>query len=149
MMDIKRKERNHRNKQDLEPEFQQTTDSIIDDSLTRTSEKSIMTVEEVAQFMQKSVSWIYKNAATLGGRKLGGSLFFPSKEDLYERIFEKRQGMEIRFHTPGNQAYGNLVQDKNRGQTGRSKKKGGTEESETGSGGANRHGLLGSCESEA
>jgi hypothetical protein len=39
----------------------------------------IMTPEEVAQFLRKSVSWVYKNWEALGGRKLKGSLFFPNK----------------------------------------------------------------------
>jgi hypothetical protein len=34
----------------------------------------------------------------LGGRKLGVSLIFPAKEDLYGRLFQKRQGVEIRLH---------------------------------------------------
>ena len=53
------------------------------------SETGIMTVEETARFFQKSLSWVYKNWKELGGRKLGGSLFFPSKEDLYELVFCK------------------------------------------------------------
>jgi len=39
----------------------------------------IMTPEEVAQFLHKSPSWVYKNWQLLGGVKLRGSLFFPSK----------------------------------------------------------------------
>jgi hypothetical protein len=42
-------------------------------------EKNMMTPEETAQYMRKSLSWVYKNADLLGGRKLGGSLFFSSK----------------------------------------------------------------------
>lgn len=61
-------------------------------------EKHIMTPEETAQYLRKSLSWVYKNSALLGGRKLGGSLFFPAKEDLYERIFEKRERVEVRLH---------------------------------------------------
>lgn len=49
----------------------------------------IQTVEEVAQFFQKSPSWVYRNWKKLGGKKLGGSLFFPSKEDIYERLLFK------------------------------------------------------------
>ena len=57
----------------------------------------IQTPEEVALFFQKSLSWVYKNWKELGGVKLGGSLFFPRKEDLYERLFSERQGLEIRL----------------------------------------------------
>jgi len=109
--------------------------------LTVAGEKTILTPEETAQYLRKSLSWVYKNAEILGGRKLGGSLFFPAKEDLYERIFSKREGVEVRLHPAGNQVYGSLVQNKNRGQTGRSKKKGGNKESETRA--TNRHRLLG------
>ena len=105
-------------------------------------EKTILTPEETAQYLRKSLSWVYKNAEILGGRKLGGSLFFPAKEDLYERIFYKRQGMEVRLHTKRNQVHGSLVQNKKRGQTGRSKEKGGNQKAETGTGDSNRHGLL-------
>ena len=110
--------------------------------LTVAGEKTILTPEETAQYLRKSLSWVYKNAEILGGRKLGGSLFFPAKEDLYERIFSKKEGVEVRLHTKRNQVHGSLVQNKNRGQTGGSKKKGGNKESETGTGDPNRYGLL-------
>jgi hypothetical protein len=71
----------------------------------------VQNVEEVARFLRKSPSWVYKNWQELGGRKLGGSLFFPDKEDLYERIFSQREGVEVRLHPQGDQAYGNLVQN--------------------------------------
>lgn len=32
----------------------------------------ILTLEEVAHFLQKSPSWVYKNWKLVGGRKLGG-----------------------------------------------------------------------------
>ena len=106
----------------------------------------ILTPEEVAQFFRKSTSWVYKNWEELGGRKLGGSLLFPRKEDLYERLFCKRKGVEIRLYPKRDEAYGSLVQNKNKGQTGRSKKKGGTKKSKTADAdrdSPNRHGLLG------
>jgi hypothetical protein len=34
----------------------------------------------------------------LGGVKLGGSIRFPSKETLYERLFQTGQGVEVRLH---------------------------------------------------
>src|SRR5512135_2795849 len=88
-------------------------------------EIAILTPEEVAQFLRKSVSWVYKNSRLLGGRKLGGSLFFPRKEDLYERLFCQRQGMEIRFHTEAREIHRGMVQNKRAGQNGRGGKKGG------------------------
>ncbi len=105
----------------------------------------ILTPEEVAQFLRKSLSWVYKHWQELGGRKLGGSLFFPNKEDLYEYIFSKKQGMAVRLHPEGNQTHGSLVQNKKRSTTGRSKKEGGITKAEAGEGDFNRHGLLNSC----
>jgi hypothetical protein len=102
----------------------------------------IMTPEEVAQYLRKSLSWVYKNWRLLGGRKLRGTLIFPSEEDLYERLFPKGQGMEIRLYSPRNQVHENLVQNKNQGQTGRSQKKGGDTKPENGEGDPNRHGIL-------
>ena len=49
----------------------------------------IMTPKEVAVYLRRSESWVYKNWRILGGRKLKGSLFFPTKGDLYERLFGK------------------------------------------------------------
>jgi len=60
-----------------------------------TPEKDILTPEEDAQYLRKSLSWVYKNWRILGGRKLRGSLFFPKKEELYEFLFYKREGMEV------------------------------------------------------
>ena len=60
-------------------------------------DKNILSPEEVAQYLRKSLSWVYKNAGLLGARKLGGSLFFPAKEDLYERLFCQRKGVAMGF----------------------------------------------------
>ena len=56
---------------------------------------AIMTPEEVARFFRKSLSWVYRNRKDLGGRKLGGSLFFPAKEDLYERLFCNEDNLQV------------------------------------------------------
>lgn len=104
----------------------------------------MMTIEEVAEYLHKSPSWVYKNWRILGGKKLGGSLFFPAKEELYERIlFKKQKKVEIRLHQKRNQVHGNLVGDKRSGKGSRVQKKGGTEEPETGGNDPNRHKLLG------
>lgn len=102
-----------------------------------------MTPDEVAQFFKKSTSWVYKNWKKLGGAKLGGSLFFPSKEDLYGLLFEKGKGMEIRLHPQGNQVHGVLVQNEKRGSASRNDKEGGIKESTADTGDQDRHGLLG------
>ncbi len=109
----------------------------------------IMTPEEVAQYLHKSLSWVYKNWQLLGARKLKGSLFFPNKEDLYEHLFNTKEGVEVRFHPPWSQVHKRLVQNKSRGQNGRGKKKGGNSKPEAGEGDPNRHGILGSGQQTA
>jgi hypothetical protein len=94
--------------------------------------QDILTPEEVAQYLRKSTSWVYKNWQALGGRKLRGSLFFPRKEDLYERLFGKRKGVALRLHPEGDQVHGNLVQNQNRGKNRRGIKKKGAKHSPTG-----------------
>ncbi len=106
----------------------------------------IMTPEEVAQFLHKSLSWVYKNSQLLGGVKLGGSLFFQSKEDLYERLFNKGQGVAVRLHAEGREAHPSLVQNQNTGPTGRSKQKKGVANS-TVNQDPNRHGIRGASQS--
>jgi hypothetical protein len=105
----------------------------------------IMSPEEVAQFFHKSISWVYKNWKILGGRKLGGSLFFPNKEDLYEHLFYQGQRVEVRFHPERKPFYKERLQNKDKGQAGRGKKKGGDKKPTTADRGddPNRHGLLG------
>jgi len=84
----------------------------------------ILTPEEVAQYLRKSKSWVYKNWKLLGGRKLRGSLIFPRKEDLYERLFGKRQGLEVRLRDERRKTPIRLLQDKKGGKTRRGKKEG-------------------------
>jgi hypothetical protein len=110
-------------------------------------EHDILTPEEVAQYLRKSTSWVYKNWQELGGRKLGGSLFFPRKEDLYERLFGKGKGLEVRLQPEGNQTHKGLVQAKTGRPKGGHKKKGGAKKSgsdDKSAGDPNRHGILGS-----
>lgn len=106
----------------------------------------INNVEEIAKYFRKSQSWVYKNWKILGGRKLGGSLVFPSLEDLYERLFfKKEEKVAVRVHRERNTAHGNLAQNKNRGEERRTRKKGGDQESEAYCDDPNRHGLLNDC----
>ena len=92
------------------------------------SEYDILTPEEVARYLRKSTSWVYKHWQELGGRKLGGSLFFPGKEDLYERLFGKGKGVEVRLHPGGNQIHQGLVQTKTRRPKSGNIEKGGIKE---------------------
>ena len=102
----------------------------------------IMSAEEVAQFLKKSQSWVYLNWRELGGVKLKGSLFFPSKEELYERLFGKKERVEVRLHPKRQSVYGFMVQNQEGSQKSRSKKKRGGRKTDTLSD-TNRHGLLG------
>lgn len=106
------------------------------------SSQRIMTPDEVALFFKKSTSWVYKNWKKLGGAKLGGSLFFPSKEDLYEQLFQEGKGVEVRLRPQGNQVYRSLVQNKKRSSTSKITKGGRIKESTTATENPNRHGLL-------
>jgi len=116
--------------------------SMSKSSIDTKFQSEIMTPEEVALYLRKSLSWVYKNVQILGGKKLGGSIFFPAKEDLYERLFCKSEGVAIRLHHEGDQVYGDLVQNKNSSKTSRSKKKGEDKKPKTGTEDPNRYGLL-------
>ena len=116
------------------------------DTLTQITLKGdLLNAREVAKYLRKSISWVYKHKHELGGRKLGGSLFFPKKEELYERLFNQRKGMEIRLPDEQGASNWSVFQNKNRGQTSGSKKKGGdnkSKEKDTDRDGPNRYGLL-------
>jgi hypothetical protein len=105
---------------------------------------AILTAEETARFLHKSLSWVYKHWRELGGVKLGGSLIFPSMEDLYEHLFGKREGLPVRLHSEGGEVHGSMVQNEKGRSGSRGKKKGGNKKSEAGTGrDADRHNLLG------
>jgi hypothetical protein len=105
------------------------------------SSLKIMTPEEVAAFCQKSTSWVYAHWEELGGVKLGGSLMFPNKEDLYELLFHKRQGLALRFYAERKTKHGDVVQNKKGGKKSRRGKTEGVEQ--TSGHDPNRHGILG------
>ena len=111
-------------------------------NIDTTEKHSILTPEEVAKFLHKSVSWVYKHSEELGGRKLGGSLFFPRKEELYEHLFSTREGMEVRFHPDSKQVHKIRLQNKNIGKKSNGQKKGGNKKLKNRDD-PNRHGLLG------
>ncbi len=111
--------------------------------LTMNIEKGIKNVEEVAEYLRKSTSWVYKNWKIIGGRKLGGSLIFPSEEDLYERLFfQQEKQVAVRVHRKRNSVHGNLVPKEIGSERSRSKKKGGDKEPEADDGNPNRHRLF-------
>ncbi len=78
-----------------------TVASPVSEEIDTPHTADIMIPEEVAQFLRKSPSWVYKNWGQLGGVKLGGSLFFPNMEDLYEHLFNKGQRVAVRLHAEG------------------------------------------------
>jgi len=108
-----------------------------------TTEHDILTPGDVARYLRKSASWVYKNWQVLGGRKLGGSLFFPKKEELYEHIFTDREAVEVRLHPERTTTHTVRIQDKARGPKGRGEKKGGDFTTTTEGGDPNRHRILG------
>jgi len=55
-----------------------------------TPKSDILTPEEVAQYLRKSLSWVYKNWQILGGRKLRGSLFFPNCTMFFPYRYSQR-----------------------------------------------------------
>jgi hypothetical protein len=118
---------------------------IPNSTIDKKSTADIMTPEEVALFLRKSTSWVYKNWQELGGRKLGGSLMFPGKEDLYERIFCQGKGVEVRLHLRKEQVHRSLVPNKSKSKGGRGKAKRRAKKPKyigTNSDKANRHGLF-------
>lgn len=123
-------------------------EKVMDQGMIDDEERyQILSVEEVARFFQKSPSWVYKNWKELGGRKLGGSLFFPERRELYEHLFCKKKRLEMGLSPQRNQVHGSMVLNKKGSQAGITKKKGGNTQSTTNAGlygdDPNRHGLLG------
>ena len=104
---------------------------------------AVLTAEEVADFLNKSVSWVYKHWQELGGAKFGGSIFFPRQGDIYERIFNQKRDMAVQLQPPRPAVHRIRVQDQERGKGSGSKKEGRTREPAADCGEANRHGLLG------
>jgi hypothetical protein len=160
-MDINRKEKDHQENQGIDNDFWPAADKFVvsadylssssdrNNGLTSTDQKRIMTVEETAHFLRKSPTWVYRHAEELGGRKLGGSLFFPSKEDLYEHLFGRREGVEVRIRTQQSSIHQSRIQKEKRGQSSRGRKTKGVEKSKHDPNAANRHGLFGPCEPTA
>lgn len=104
---------------------------------------TILTPEEVAEFLQKSVSWVYKHRQELGGRKLGGAVFFPSKEDLYEYIFNSKRQMAVQLQRERSEVQQIRIQNQKGGKARRGENAERAGEPSSNSGGSNRHGLLG------
>jgi len=114
---------------------------VTTENLDKKDKKSLTPLEDVSQFLHKSESWVYKHWKELGGRKLGGSLMFPDKEDLYERLFGESEGVEVRLHSKGGEANRSLVPNKTTSkECGRGKEER-TKKARTADDNPNRHGL--------
>jgi len=88
-------------------------------------------VKEIAKFFNKSPSWVYSHYKEFWGKKLeGGSIVFPTKEDIYDSLFRAGQGVEIPLLLKGSQILehrkngSSLVSNKKRGKQIGGKKKG-------------------------
>ena len=112
--------------------------------LEASDNRAILSPDEVAQYLGKSVSWVYKHWQELGGAKLGGSLFFPEKERLYERIFGKTEkNVDVRLCSSGTKVLKKGVQNQAGGKSGRGPQKKGGGKRSNDTDGANRHNLFG------
>jgi len=93
---------------------------------------NLESVKSVAEFFGKSVSWIYAHKEEIGAVKIGGSWFFPSKEEIYERLFRQTpKSLEIRLCDKRSKISKPLLQNKEKGNGCRIQKERGGEKSET------------------
>jgi predicted DNA-binding transcriptional regulator AlpA len=66
--------------------------------LDQTLTYEIIQAQEAADFLKMSLSWIYDHYQELGGRKIGGTVLFPSRGEIYERLFgQQAQNVAVRF----------------------------------------------------
>ncbi len=113
----------------------------IDFQNSDTHDIEILCVKDVVKYLGRSQSWVYANSKVLGGVKVEGSLFFPSKEKIYERLFRRKEKMvEVRIPLPEEKVHEIGLQNKKRSNGKRSRKKKGAKEAEKR--GINRHGLF-------
>lgn len=102
----------------------------------------VMCVKDVAAFLKRSQSWVYKNFEQLGGVKIGGSVLFPSKEKIYERLFQQQERM-VGVFLPSQKetVHGSRIPEEKGRPGSRGRKKKGCKTAKEGTG-DNRHGLL-------
>jgi hypothetical protein len=153
-MNKNRKEHNNQENQSIITEYSPAVYSSVvsvdnqivksdwNSELTSGEQKRIMTIEEISQYLRKSPSWVYRHVEELGGRKLGGSLFFPSKEDLYDSLFYGRERMAVRIRTQESSIHQSRVREEKRGKSSRGGKTKGGEKPCCGADDPNRYGLL-------
>jgi len=77
----------------------------------------ILTVKDLVNCMPVSETWVYKNWQLLGGVKIRGRVFFPSKEIVYECIFQKGQRLASGLQSKRGPLHPRLVPIKNKSKT--------------------------------
>ena len=103
----------------------------------------ILCVKDVAEYLKKSPSWVYKNFKLLGGAKIGGSVFFPPKEKIYERLFQQTEEMVgVLFPVQKAPLHGGRIQNQERSGGRRSRTEKGGETAAEAEARKNRHGLF-------
>lgn len=78
---------------------------------------------DIADLFNQSLAWVSKNYKKLGGIKIGGRMFFPPKEKLYERLFGGEEGLAIRLHEEGREIHTSILQDETGSREGGAKGK--------------------------
>lgn len=78
---------------------------------------------DISNIFNQSLSWVSKNYKKLGGIKIGGRMFFPPKEVLYERLFCGEERVAVRFHDERSEVHQDMVQDQTRSNKSRTRKK--------------------------
>lgn len=73
---------------------------------------------DIAELFSQSLAWVSKHYRELGGAKIGGRVFFPPREVMYERLFCREKGVAIRLHAEGAAIHQGMVSHQERGQTG-------------------------------
>jgi hypothetical protein len=56
---------------------------------------------DIAELFSQSLAWVSKYFRELGGAKIGGRVFYPPREVMYERLFCREKGMAVRLHAKG------------------------------------------------
>jgi len=98
-------------------------------------------VAEVAKLLKRSTAWVSRHHREIGGVKIAGSILFPSAKEIYERIFQQKQGVVgVRLPTQPEKTQTIRVQDKERSSRKRSRREKDSKESSSRE--ANRHGIL-------
>jgi len=72
---------------------------------------------DIAELFSQSLAWDSKHFRELGGAKIGGRVFFPPREVMYERLFCREEEVAARLHTERTAIHQCMVSNKERGQT--------------------------------